>query len=739
MDKDAFLKELGLFADLDSQPDSVLNGNNIIIRFHQYGAPVQLTLDTREGSVIERRDGNEVRHNTYKGLLASPSFGDLRRFTEVQKTLLKTEFPYIEDTAAHLPIIGELATDGTETDTNLLDAIKSWLNNTAPPGSPVRALVIDGPAGIGKTHLIRRLCHDRVMGFSAGSPPPILHVQSRGKQLTSLNDVIAGTLQFLRLRLTYFQVPILVRHGLIQVAIDGFDEMADPNGYNTAWGTLGEFIKDCAGGTLLLAGRDTFIDVETVKNAPIGLNSSVISAVHLRHLRADEAREWLGSQGWDKSKIKDMDNLLEEGSYTLRPFFISEINKKLKNEEECGFFLSFPLRSLIDSILEREAKILARTNTSPEQTDKIKERLSAFFIEVARDMADCESESIDQDNLVLILELVFKDHVPEDVLRSLRHRVQSFPLLEREGNNENRRFPHSQVQDYFLGLAYLSLLATGCERPKSLRRNVIGIDFLDIFHDIASSAFPDDVIRFRDGAIRLLADHGFADRSRQNIAAILLAALPATAKPASKTCLIENIWFGDVLLRGTLPSCRLAHVGISYLDARGADLSQIHFENSSVTSLVADMQTRLPDSFPDPHSLSIDEHGRSRKLPNEDMSKWIEKQKPGQEKARNGTQEHFYNEYLDYFERLCRVIIRQGWIRMAKDDSAGKLLEDDRWPNIRDELDRLKFLEASFTKPASGQNAPFVRIRRARELLTRQTDDPEITQVRKAIINLGSS
>ena len=60
--------------------------------------------------------------------------------------------------------------------------------------------------------------------------------------MTFLQDLIAFSLQTLRLNVTYDQVPVLARHGLVSIAIDGFDELGDPNGYDLAWGQVNDLI-----------------------------------------------------------------------------------------------------------------------------------------------------------------------------------------------------------------------------------------------------------------------------------------------------------------------------------------------------------------------------------------------------------------------------------------------------------------------------------------------------------------
>ena len=93
-----------------------------------------------------------------------------------------------------------------------------------------------------------------------------MQLAGRGRVLTFIQDLLAFSLQRMRVPVTFDQVPILVRHGLVTLAIDGFDELGDPSGYEHAWGQLNELIRDVrGGGAIILAGRDTFIGPERIR------------------------------------------------------------------------------------------------------------------------------------------------------------------------------------------------------------------------------------------------------------------------------------------------------------------------------------------------------------------------------------------------------------------------------------------------------------------------------------------
>ena len=81
----------------------------------------------------------------------------------------------------------------------------------------LRIIVVDGVAGVGKSYLIERIVRERAQPASYKSGKPLLlHVESRGKVLTSLSDRIAGTLSSLRASFFEEELKPLIRRGVIQ-------------------------------------------------------------------------------------------------------------------------------------------------------------------------------------------------------------------------------------------------------------------------------------------------------------------------------------------------------------------------------------------------------------------------------------------------------------------------------------------------------------------------------------------
>ena len=143
--------------------------------------------------------------------------------------------------------------------------------------------------------------------------------------LTFLQDLLAFSLQRMRVSVTFDQVPILVRHGLVTLAIDGFDELGDPSGYEHAWGQLNELIREARGeGVIILAGRDTFIDPERIRRDIKSLTCrDGVSALTLQPPTQHDAEVWLRVHGWNEDDLDSVSELFEPGSYALRPSTIA--------------------------------------------------------------------------------------------------------------------------------------------------------------------------------------------------------------------------------------------------------------------------------------------------------------------------------------------------------------------------------------------------------------------------------
>jgi hypothetical protein len=720
------IEEIGRFGDLDSPLNhSETNGKNIF-HFKQRGESVQLTF-LPSGVIQEERNNEEKKmHGSYFGLLSSSNFGDLRTLARMQLALIRNSEIATSLPLEEIPIGGDIiATNYLSTDGSVLDQINKWTFE-ARELNPLSAIVIDGPAGIGKTHLISSLVKERAESFGPGSRPLVLHIQSRGRQLTTLPDLLARTLQSMRLLVTYEQIPVLAKHGLVQLAIDGFDELADPNGYETAWRSVREFLSEIKGkGVVILAGRDTFIDAEAVRRALPILSASAVAALHMRPPSVQEAITWLQKNGLSEEKVNALKctSLLDEDSYALRPFFLKQIRAVADSSDGMTHLTSFPLGTLIQEMIHREMKLTAPLGLN--LCDQLlQELLQQLFQETAREMADAESDSIDVPSLQLISEIVFSPHILDEPLRALRNRIQSVALLDVDLIPERRRFAHSEIQAYFLANSYIRLLGNvDAGIPRSIRRNIVGSELLEVFHDVTRNTSEKISLLFRDNASEMLKKRRHDDRSPGNVAALMLASLGSI--DTHNTLLIEDVSVDECLIRGTATPAKLKRLFISKLDVRDADITEIFFDECTISSLVINSATRLPTSIALPAMLQIDhENGQQTLYKPEDIGKRIEIIKEEKMIISEFTKNN--QPILKLLDKMCRTVLRQSWIRDDDDDRAGRLLRDANWPNLRKALQKHDLLEERTDMPAGGRNAQFVRIKRVRDLMNRECEDSDL-------------
>jgi len=727
MKNSQFVEEIERFADLDCPVNYSEGSGALVIAFRQRGMSVKLTF-LPSGEVRDERDGGATTvYNSYLGLLASSNFGDLRTLARMQLAQIRNGQTTTSE-SIDIPIGGDLVEPGQSTsEGSVLEQLDNWTAN-ARTRDPLSAIVIDGPAGIGKTYLISSLVKARAIAFAPASRPLVLHVQSRGRQLTTLPDLLARTLQGMRLLITYEQVPVLARHGLVQLAIDGFDELADPNGYDTAWRSVRDFLAEIqGGGVVILAGRDTFIDAEAVRRALPILSSSAVAALHLRPPSVSQAITWLRESGIEGGKISALEqtHLLNVDGYALRPFFLQQLRAVADSSDGVLQLTSFPLGTLIQAMIERERVLMAPLGLNIDNS-LLDDLLHQLFQEAAREMADSESDSIDVPSLQLISEIVFSPHVPDEPLRALRNRIQSVALLDLDFIPERRRFVHSEVHAYFLANAYIRALSSvEMEIPRSVRRNIAGSELLEVFHDVTRSSPVEQVARFRGNSVELLRRRRHDDRSPGNIAALVLASLGSMDIDTS--LVIEDVAVDESLIRGVASPVVLKRVSISKLDIRGADASELVFIECQIMSLVVDAVSIVSSSLPLPTVLQVErDTGQITIYQPDEIHDWLVQ--------RGGKASHYhtaenpegYRSVERLLDKLCRTVMRQSWIRDDEDDRAGRLLRDENWPMLREALLRHGLLEERNGFPAGGRRSQFIRVRRAREIINNERGDAQI-------------
>ena len=744
IDRSTLIRDMTAFADLGTPvPEPVDLGDALVFRMFRDGEEIELRFHEQgAGKVSERtlEHDSDRTHASYRALLASPRFGDLRRWAHNQDRSLREAQP--DDP---IPVKGRISIDDTEQLFDVKD-LDDFLVSGHSRDS-VRVMLIDGPAGIGKTTFIESLARSRAKEFLQPTRhtrrPLVLHVQSRGRVLTYLQDLIAFSLQRLRLNVTFDQFPALARTGLVTMAIDGFDELGDPNGYDLAWAQVNDLIDQIRGsGTLILAGRETFIGRKRILDNIRTLRpADTVDVLSLQPPDPADAKAWLVRRGaWTAETIgKHAGMFLEPGSYALRPVFL----RQLATRETVSIIEDSPAQStlsfLVDLMIRREAGKFGDPVDAVMDEEQRRRYVWRFLREVARYLADDQTEAIEEQVIGWLAEVAAEpEGVSEEMLGILQNRASVMAFLENDDLPGYRRFLHSQVFHHFLADETIGTIAEG-EMPKYIRRNLLGADFLTSFSDLIlyhAQSDSDRVRRFFDAASGLLRSYAWIDRGVRNLGALLVAMLPALDDTGDLS--IRNVQIDEALIQGTAPVSSIRGAFMSQLDVRGSDLRGLTFDTTTtIVTLIADDATRVSSTFPIPNRIVEGSHASgSEALTDRDrIIDWLGRHGRGRPDQADGSDEPSDGGLIPFdlrdhpmmkvLGRACRIKTHS--FSEDSDLPFQRFTQDWWWPSVRELLSKHGFLVESI-RETSGPRKRLLHVKRAKELVAAELSTSPKTQ-----------
>ena len=698
------LEDLQLFADPFEVFRPSSNGGGWTATFVRKGEEIAVRREA-DGAISMLRGPGQPRYRNLKGLLVGEAFADLGRLASAQMHVTRNLAD--EETGEpkeSLPNAGRIER-GRDTAELTFDSVCDRLES---PEARLRVFVLNGAAGVGKSHLIERIVRRRAARASYTSGAPLLlHVESRGKVLTSLSDRIAGTLSSLRAGFVEEELKPLVRRGAVQVAIDGFDELSDSRGYARAWGALRDFIRELGGrGTCVLAGRDTMLDVATVREG-LGhtVNDDSITLLHVEHPPAGAVRGWLSRRGSWSGRNKELElveRLVKESQYLGRPFFVSQIADI--GPDQLQEAQGDPVADLMECIIRREGpRLTAEVGFDPVIASRLYRQVLS---EIALMMMDDETSAMDVDLVRLVIEEVFTGEADAETVKALAQRAGALALLEEKetaGDGGKRSFPHETVRSYFFAHGVFDQLPE--HGPSTgLHRVPLSADDFRIFNRVARRRSVDEQARLRERLFtELRAANGY-DYLRANVGGLLLAVAPLAAddEPEGAPLELANLELGDVWMADLLgvQQVRMARCDVHRLDVRGADLRSVRFSNVLVYELIVDPYVNFGESRPEVRSvIRYEKDGNPVWI--DSPSEWIERQSAKSAPFGQNGSEPDERWYL--LEKFARISMRQHSIRSGQDNddpAARRLLRSPLWPGLRDLLIRHGRLEEHDTTAA---------------------------------------
>ena len=708
------IEDLQLFSDPFEEFRKSVKANGWTATFVRKGKEIAIQRESN-GAIRTLRGPGQRQYRNLKGLLVSKTFADLGRLASAQMHVTRglTE-PTTGEPREYLPNAGQIRCGKESTDLTF-DSVCQRLER---PGGRLHVFVVNGVAGVGKSHLIERIVRRRAAppAYKSGTPL-LLHVESRGKVLTSLNDRIAGTLSGLRASFVEEELKPLIRRGAIQVAIDGFDELSDSRGYVRAWGALRDFIRDLQGrGTCMLAGRDTMLDVDTVRE---GLGNTVdgnsITFLHVRHPHTEDVRVWLSRRDKWEGRNQDLDLVekrIQATEYLRRPFFISQIADLGPDRFQDA--QGEPVAELMDRIVKREGEKLSVVSTDID-TELASRLYLQVLSETAQVMVDDETNTIDVDLVALLIDEVFSGHADSEMTSSLVQRAGTLALLEESADESTRRsFPHETVRSYFFSQNIFDYLpAHGAS--VGLHRVPLSAEDFRIFNRVARRKTGDEQRRLRESMLAVLRGTNGYDHLRANIGGLLMAFAPLAEDDLEEDRLVlADLELGDAWMADLLGAQRLSMVRciIHRLDVRGADLRGVEFSGVRVYELIGDSFVRFGPSAPAVDSILESDHFKEARWFGS-PSEWIERRSP--ETSGPEPDEKWY-----LLEKFARISMRQYAIRSGKDNSdpaARTILDSPRWPDLRELLERHDRLEVRDNPSAAGPRSEWFHLKAGAEFL----------------------
>jgi hypothetical protein len=202
---------------------------------------------------------------------------------------------------------------------------------------------------------------------------------------------------------------------------------------------------------------------------------------------------------------------------------------------------------------------------------------------------------------------------------------------------------------------------------------------------------------------------------------------------------LDNLSITEARVFEKLATAKFINVVINRLDSRGADLSNVLFENVVVTSLIVDETTRFGTTLPTVSILQNDKDGRlnAEHSPTSILMWLMNHSAQSDSISTDSIATHRELPLIKLFERLCRRFMRQHVIRDSDRDEGSFLLRDQNWPLLREILKKHQRLEEE-TRPAAGTADVFYRLK-GPEILLYPNGDASADVIRDEILKAAIS
>jgi NACHT domain len=359
-----------------------------------------------------------------------------------------------------------------------------------PPPFASRVVFITADAGQGKTALLRQFQADQAEEFLRGKASFVFwHVDLQGRQLLRLSEALMGDLGDLRVPGLWMPAIVrLLRHRVLVLAIDGFDELAAEQGSTDALGALALLVQQMEDqGTIVAASRRTFFDTDDyLRRAGLFARAAAdceFDQLLLHEWRPPEAKRYLHLVKQDDVRFDDPDAVYSDMLGELgdahhpmltRPFLLSQVTRALLryNLPASEFIrgMDDPLKgvgAVIERFVEREVSEKWKQHETGEPY-LTKDQHLRLLADVAEEMFRSQKSRLDLDVIETITTLLLDEWDVERVRRQqVLDMVRMHVLLTPppDGDMRYRSFDHPEFRDWFTAFALKDQLDRLVEEP----------------------------------------------------------------------------------------------------------------------------------------------------------------------------------------------------------------------------------------------------------------------------------
>jgi hypothetical protein len=606
LELDEVRADIAAFADDDQEVVVERNGEAMFIR---NGEEVTLTLlSPDDGSPLVRIGDEEISYRRFVS-------HHLARLDVLASRILEKRQPvqaYVDGMALlDTSEVGRFEDHGL----TLLDA---RCTTAAPFAS--RVVFVTADAGHGKTALLREYQMRQARRFLEGEGNFVFwHVDLQGRQLLRLSEALMGDLGELRVPGLWMQGIIrLLRHRMLVLAIDGFDELAAEQGSTDALGALTLMVGQMQDrGTLVAASRRTFFDTDDyIRRSRLirrgdGADSE-FDQLSLENWRPDDAKTYLRRVEIDRRGFPDPDAVYEaivaelgtsEHPMVTRPFLLTHIARAL-------LLYDLPPADFIRGMSDPQQGVTAvvRAFIDREVTEKWKhpesgepylsaEQHLRLLADVSEEMFRAQRDRLEIETIETITTLLL-DEWKIDALRrqQIVDMVKMHVLLTPpdDAAYNTRSFDHPEFRDWFLAYSLQDQL---CRLASGENVGAAIGDFLSIaqISDATASYACTQLSRTEElvrsivaGLTRLVAQEWRPTYLQSNVGTLVPFLLDGVTFETPIAIDADLLYSSLIFEHKRLVNCQFVHGTFVNTSFHGAELTQVDFTDCDLGDLVLD-------------------------------------------------------------------------------------------------------------------------------------------------------